>query len=612
VTNLNYRFKADGPRRLVFDYDTWAYTGGFEGTFELAGRILSWDATYQYLQQNYDSGGINFVNLFHLRNALGPSFRDAGGVLRCGTPGNVLAGCIPFNVFGGPDLGQAAGVVTAAEATAMIDYVAYELVQTREVNVTNYTANVTGDLFDLPAGPLAFAAGYEYRGTDGKFQPDSLIAEGGSSTNFTETTTGNQNVDEFYGELSVPLLADVRFAEVLDLSLAGRYSDYSSDGVVGLTPATAELGDTTNFKAGFRWKPIADLLLRGNWAETFRAPSVADLFGGGSESFGTINDPCRNALAGAPGNTNLYATLTPDQQQSCVDQGVPPGGYVQEGGGFTRFLFGGNRFLDPELGTNRTLGVVYSPSWLEGLDVYLDWYRVELESALSEADASTIVNRCIRNGEELFCNFIERIPGGEISELRVSEFNASLIEVEGWDAGFAYRRDTAWGRFDWALNVAYLSKAQFTAEAGDEPDDFVGEGSEFGLGTWRLRSNFVTSWTRGDWDATWNLRYLSPLEEDCTGDESGFEEGVYSVDFCDPNPDGPEASPSGVNRAGSVTYHDFQVGWSAPWNARVAIGVRNAFDKQPPIGYFAFANSTLMGYDLPDSRFWYASYSQKF
>jgi iron complex outermembrane receptor protein len=67
-----------------------------------------------------------------------------------------------------------------------------------------------------------------------------------------------------------------------------------------------------------------------------------------------------------------------------------------------------------------------------------------------------------------------------------------------------------------------------------------------------------------------------------------------------------------VNRLGSVTYHDFQVGWAAPWNARIAVGVRNAFDKQPPISVNSFANSTQMGYDLPDSRFWYASYSQKF
>ncbi len=614
VVSAGYRFKADGPRRGIFDFDTWAYTGGLEGTFDFAGRAFSWDATYQYLQSNYDSTGVNYVNLVNLRNALGPSFRDAGGVLRCGAPGNVIAGCIPFNVFGGPDLGVAAGVITAAEAAAMIDYVAYELVQTQEVNTTNYTANVTGDLFGLPAGPLAFAAGYEYRGTDGRFQPDSLIAEGGSSTNFNEPTSGNQKVDEFYGELNVPLLADLRFAEILELSLAGRYSSYSSDGLVGSIPATAELGDTTNFKAGFRWKPIADLLLRGNWAETFRAPSVADLFGGGGEGFGTVNDPCRNALASATGNTNLYATLTPEQQQRCVDQGVPPGGNVQGSGGLTRFLDGGNRFLDPELGTNRTLGAVYSPGWLEGLDLYLDWYRTELDQALTGAGPNTIVNRCIRNGEQIFCNFIQRIPGGEISELRISEFNASLIVVEGWDAGVAWRRDTSIGRFTWAWNIAYLSRAQFTAEAGDEADNLVGESSEpgFGLATWRLRSNAVTSWSRGDWDATWNLRYLSPLEEDCTGEENLFEDGLSTVEFCEPNPDGPEADPPGVNRLGSVTYHDFQIGWSASWNGRIAVGVRNAFDKQPPIGLFARANSTLMGYDLPDSRFWYASYSQKF
>ncbi len=612
VLNANYRMRALGPRHNFFDFDTWAYTGGFEGSFDLADRSFSWDLGYQYQQANNDSIGDNYVNLFNLGRALGPSFRDTGGVLRCGVPGQVIPGCVPLNVFGGPDLGVGAGVVTAAEAAAALDYVGYIQVDSQEVNITNYTANITGDLFELPAGALAFAAGYEYRGTDGIFQPDSLVAEGGSSTNFTEPTSGNQKVDEFYGELSIPLLKDVAFAEILELNLAGRYSDYASDGLVGLTNVTAEVGDTTNFKAGFRWKPIADLLVRGNWAETFRAPSVLDLYGGGNENFPTVNDPCRNALGGNT-NLNIYATLDAAGRQRCTDQGVPVGGYNQPNQQI-RTLGGGNPLLTPELGTNRTLGLVYSPSYLEGLDIYLDWYNIELENALSFFGGTTILNRCIRNGEQIFCGFVQRDNSGEPTSLRVSSFNAAALEVEGYDLGINYRLDTEWGKFRWSWNTAYLSEYLFTADAGAgrSSDSLVGETDGGDVGLWRIRSSLATNWSLGDWDATWNLRYFSPLEEDCAGSSGDFEDGTSTVEYCDPNPDGPEASFAERNLMGSVTYHDFQVGWNAPWNGRIALGVRNAFDKQPPPSFNAFANSTLQGYDLPDGRFWYASYSQKF
>jgi outer membrane receptor protein involved in Fe transport len=482
-------------------------------------------------------------------------------------------------------------------------------VQVQEVNTTNYTANITGDLFELPAGALAFAAGYEYRGTDGKFVPDSLIAEGGSSTNFTEPTTGNQKVDEFYGELSIPLLKDLAFAEILELSLAGRYSDYSSSGTVGLNQITSNIGDTTNFKVGFRWKPIADLLFRGNYAETFRAPSVADLYTGGLENFPSVNDPCRNALQGNP-NQGIYQTLTADAQQRCVDQGVPVGGYNQSNQQI-RTLGGGNPFLEPEVGDTRTLGLVYSPSWAEGLDLYLDWYNIQLENALSFFGGTTILNRCIVNNEPIFCGFIQRSPTGETTELRTSSFNAAALEVEGWDIGINYRLDTEWGKFRWSWNTAYISDYLFRADASSDEDDLVGETDGFDSGIWRIRSNLATNWSLGDWDATWNMRYFSPLEEPCFGSETDFEDGFTTVDFCDLY-DGGNGNPSSANFMGSVTYHDFQVGWNAPWNGRIAGGVRNAFDKQPPPSYGAFANSTLQGYDLADSRFWYMSYSQKF
>ncbi len=203
-------------------------------------------------------------------------------------------------------------------------------------------------------------------------------------------------------------------------------------------------------------------------------------------------------------------------------------------------------------------------------------------------------------------------PSGETASLRTAQFNAASLEVEGWDLGLNYRLDTEWGKFRWAWNTAYLSELLFSPDSITPADNLAGETDGFDSGFWRIRSNLATNWSLGDWDATWNMRYFSPLEEDCTGGSTLFEDGLSTVEFCDPNANGPEATPAEVNNMGSVTYHDFQVGWNTPWNAHIAGGVRNAFDKQPPPSFNSFANSTLQGYDIADGRLWYVSYSQKF
>ena len=90
-----------------------------------------------------------------------------------------------------------------------------------------------------------------------------------------------------YAELNAPLLADVAFADLLELNGAVRF--------FGLF----QLGSTTTFKAGANWKPIEDLRLRVSWAEGFRAPQIGELFGTQTRFDQQLSDPCSSH----PGNT---------------------------------------------------------------------------------------------------------------------------------------------------------------------------------------------------------------------------------------------------------------------------------------------------------------------
>jgi iron complex outermembrane recepter protein len=607
IPTANFRSIAVGPRYKSFDYDSWIFSSGLNGQFSLGERSFYWDATYQYLDSQNDSRGENYINLFNLRNAVGPSFRDANGVLRCGTATAVIAGCTPFNLFGGPDLGLGAGVINQGEYEAMIDYVGYDFAQTQGVSTRNYAANITGDLFELQGGAAAFAAGWEYRDTNGFFAPDALIAEGGSSDNFTLPTQGKIRSSDFFLELNAPLLADVAFAKSLEFNLAGRYSSYDSSGLattlrpsdfaVTTTRVTPDLGSDTTGRFGLKWQPVEDVLLRANYAQTYRAPSISDLFAGLGEGFPQATDPC-STRGGA------FARLTTVQQARCIAQGVPAGGAPQPNGQL-RSLSGGNPNLKPETGTNTTFGVVYSPDYLAGFNVSLDYYKIKLNDAITGFGAQTILNRCIQDGQAELCPRILRVAGTGEASVLTTGFNAAELETSGLDFGSSYRFETdRYGAFSSSLNSTYTIETSQRTRLGDgtlsDMDNEVGEYSN-DVANFRIRANLSNTWTQGPWNATWTVRYLSRQEDNCD-DFVGLSDSPECAE---------QADGSGINSVGGVTYHDFQGSYSADWKGTFTLGIRNAFEKAPPVMFGSFANNFGSGYDVPGS-FWYASYSQTF
>jgi iron complex outermembrane recepter protein len=585
IGSIQRRIVETGGRSFKQNVDTFVFNGGFEGSFQLGERYFDWEAGTFYGQNQANNTTNGLATYTSLRNGLGPSFIDASGTPRCGSPGNVIAGCVPVNFLGGANNGSL--------TQAMLDYITFEAHDKFEYTQKSYYANVGGDLFDLgSAGPLAFSFGIEHREEDGFDQPDALINGGDTTGNARTATGGGYDLNEAYLELAIPVLKDVPGARLLDFSLATRYSDYSN------------FGDTLNSKFGFRWKPIDDLMFRGNYAEGFRAPAIGELFQGLADSFPTINDPC---------NTTLYPTLSAASQARCQADGVPPGGYVQPNSQI-RITVGGNVNLQPETATSKTLGFVWNPSFIPGLDLSLDWWNIELENTISAISGQGLIDRCYRQLDQGACSLITRGGGGIVNDLLSAGLNIGSTETEGYDLTVGYRLpETAYGNFSFVWDTAYTTKYEQDTN-GNGIRGEVSEGGnlvgEFGP-IWRIRSNLSTRWELGDWGATWNVRYFSDLDESCTGFDA-----TNTALLCD-NPDRivnnqagtPVRSPQ--NTIDAAIYHDLSVYWNAPWNARVALGVNNAFDEDPPFSASTFANSFSPQYEVP-GRFYYMRYTQRF
>ena len=588
VSRVQRRAVETGGRLFEQNVDSYAFNGTFEGNFDFFDRGFSWDAGYTYAENEQNDTESGQFNLLNLRQAVGPSFRDANGVARCGTPTAIIGGCVPINLLG------AVGTLTP-EALAFSTFTGHDR---SGYEMVNYFANITGDIFELPAGPLAFAAGYEYRKESGFDEPDAIVRGGNTTGNARTGTSGGFSLDEYYLELNVPILKDVPFVQLLEFSVATRYSDYSN------------FGDTTNSKAGFKWKPIDDLLVRGNYAEGFRAPSVAELFTGVADSFPPLSDPCSNAPVG-----NLFAALTPEQRNRCIAAGVPNGGYDQ-GNSQIRISVGGNPNLLPETATSKTLGMVYSPSYVEGLDVALDWWNIKIGDAISGLGGQTIVDLCIRQGDQGACNLITRGADGQITDLLSAGLNLGSTEVEGWDLTVSYRLpEFSFGQFSLVWDSSYMSEYVVQNFADSPRDNVVGEYYDRN-NFWRLRSNFNLRWELGDFGAVYGARYYSRQDEEFC-EVQGFPNTITPIydNLCNDS-NGFEFVPSAddfvlSNQIGGTTYHDIQFSWNAPWNAKVAVGINNFTDKEPPFSANTFANSFDPQYEVP-GRFWYAQYTQRF
>ena len=587
LRGVNRRYGETGGRSFNQNVKSFHFYGGLEGYFDVGDRMFNWDVGFR--RDTTDSNDLTYglFNVARLREAYGPSAMVGGQPVCLDATGAVISGCVPINPLG--PLGSI--------SPDAINYSAFTAHDSTSLVSKGITANISGEIVNLPAGPLAFAVGYEQRSERGQFEPDAFIAAGLSTGNGVAPTAGSYKLDEVFVELSVPVLADIPGAQLLDFSLATRYSDYNT------------FGDTLNSKFGFRWKPIEDLMLRGNYSEGFRAPTISNLYGGAGDSYETFADPC---------SIHTSARSNPAVAARCDAEGVPAT-FEQPGNGGARQTIEpatwlSNEDLMPETSKSKTLGIVYSPQWIEGLNVSLDWWNIQIENAITRPEAQFILDKCYAGTSAesaAYCGYIGRdpaYPGNPyiITRLDMPMLNLAEYDVEGYDLSARYQLpETSFGVFAFNWDSVYVSK--WARKATPESTQETLQGQYLPQDPyWRIRSNLRLDWSLGDLGVSWTARYMSGLMESCP-----FDLGDGAEEYCS---DPTFVSPSGPaprNRIGATTYHDLQVRYATPWNATVTVGANNVFDKDPPMSLTVPFNMFDPQYDLP-GQFFYLQYNQKF
>ncbi len=561
LDNALLRLEALGNRRFAFETSTAQLNAGLRGNF--GDSSWSWDAGVTWAQITQDNRTYGYLFQPALQAAVGPSFLDAQGRPTCGTPGAPIAGCVPVNFFN----------LSSPEQVAALQNIAANPASDLESELRSFTGNVTGNLFELPAGEVSAAFGVEYREHSLDFNPDFLtIALPPNYTTCllaqetcTGPTSGKFDVTELYGEFLVPVLTDAPFAKSLNLTLGGRWSDYSN------------IGSTSNFKLGIEWRPIDDLLLRTTYAEVFRAPNISDLYAPRAAGAPTVIDPCNSLTTPVGANANIDA--------ACAN--VPRDGSFSQNNGQYTGIGRGNVDLKPEEGDVFTWGVVYDPNWLEGASFNLDVWRVKLSDSIETPAASTVLNGCFYGG--LFCNEVNRFDDGQVNYIGLPTVNLGDVDARGVDFGAFYKIPwTQWGQFNVSFNTTYIERFNRKILAG------IPGGTLYNAGTFsaqdglfpRWRALTTLSWNRGDWGASWTTSY------------------IHGFDLGSPRPGGPSADgviPNVVRDYGATVYHNVEASYTyEPWNTTVRLGVDNVGDKQPPLLYqnnTTNANTDVISFD---------------
>ena len=440
---------------------------------------------------------------------------------------DLTEGCVPVNLFAPSLLGTAIGDF---ETQAERDYV----FGTRDFDTTIeqilVNAFATGDLFELPAGPVGAVVGAEYRRDEINSIP-SFVASNGLFFGFFNDSgaVGSSYLLEAYGELDIPLMAGQPWVEELSLALAGRVTEQEFYGT----------NFTYSIKGG--WRPVSPLLLRFTYGTSFRAPNLRENFLANQTGFTNVFDPCAVPDAAFDGATGTYdPTLdTRDQQilDNCIREGrdpttagldtdpttgqsLPP---IQTSS--VESISGGTLDIDPETSTSITAGFSFEETIGE-LDVAIGatYYDIQLKDSIIEPSAQFIVNDCYAREDGQRSPFCDRITvDGQgrqlVSDVLRGFINLNRESVRGIDINATLNRDvTLFGtNVGLGLNVRanHLIERSSLFINDDGSQTFDDDAGEPSLPRWTGIGTFTADVS--DFRFTWEVRYTGPVEQDEDG-----------------------------------------------------------------------------------------------
>jgi iron complex outermembrane recepter protein len=554
-----------GPRIAAFQNDAMRIVAGLKGDFADAWH---WDVYAQHGTVDANTSNENYFSSTNVANALniitGPALLPNGNANpNAGKPecASLYLGtdtkCVPYNVW-------APNAITPAAVSYLSVPLLIQSTTTEEV----VSGNITGDLgkygWKLPTADngLQVNFGSEYRQESANFLPDALSQAGSAegAGGATVPVAGNFHVREVFTEMRLPILEHLPFAESLAFEGGYRYSDYS------------EGFKTNTFKLGLEYKPVRDLLARASYQRAIRAPNIAELYTPQVVGLDGSADPCSNKPGGTPAASLAACELT----------GVTPAQYGHINSNSANQyngLLGGNPQLVPETADTYSLGLVFTPQFVQNLSVSADYFNIQIKNVIGPLGGDTVLNNCLTSGnaQSPYCLAVHRTPGtgslwlsttGYVSDLNV---NAGELYTAGFDFKASYHVPLrSLGSLAFGFEGTKLNSLQTTPLAGGPSYECKGYfGATCGAANpdWRhvLNATWSTPWDGLDLTARW--RYI----------------GSDTTELLNPSPQLAGTAFAPTSKIAAYNYLDLTAAFNLAKNVRMQVGVNNVADKDPPL-----------------------------
>lgn len=469
--------------------------------------------------------------------------------------------CVPVNLFGKDSISAEAANFIFQPGTDQNDIV--------QENFLAVVSGTSADLFELPAGPIAFALGYEWRRESSEYTPNTFSALGltfgelDSRAGPTNPSNGEYDVSEYFMEATIPLLEGMEFAERLELRAAYRSSDYDP------------YGTHDAWTVGSMWSPVDTFSVRATYSEAVRVPNINEAFAPTfAATLGAGSDPC---------NQNFIDAGSEFREANCIaliGDAVADGSYDSTNflSAFVAGTTGGNPDLDPEEAETLTVGTVWRPEGefdglFDGLVVTLDYYNIQIDGLIDSLTGFDIASNCVDAPtiNNQFCDAVDRdASNGFITNFRSGFINLAAVETSGIDFRVDYGFDLSKfaetdGRLEFSINGTNFLKNDEVRDvsAPNEVTDVLGT---FTRPEWIVNMN--VDYLIGDFVIGWRGRY----------EGSQLLPGLENQDI--------ENNPDFISQThtGSAVVHDFSLSYNFKDNLEVYGGINNAFEEDPYLG----------------------------
>jgi iron complex outermembrane receptor protein len=313
------------------------------------------------------------------------------------------------------------------------------------------------ELMQLPAGPLGFATGFEYRRESLQDRPDALIASGSVMGQGGTETDGSRNNKALFGELSVPVMKN------LEAQVAVRHDDYS------------DFGSKTSPKIGFKWTPVPQLLVRATTSRGFRAPTLPEAAPSRATAFTAVFDPINGNFP------TVAATIE------------------------------SNPAIKPETSRSHNFGMVFEPT--KNLNIGIDYYKIKIDDTI-QIPGQFIVNRAAA-GDPAYVNRVIRDSGGNIVAIIAQYINLDFIETSGIDLDANYSMAAFGGKLTLGLNYAYIIKYDQVDGPGGPVVNQVDNNADLLIGSSypRYKGMLSATFRKNSWTTSATYRYVHSTDQ---------------------------------------------------------------------------------------------------